>query len=290
MNVRQTNFYHKQAVFYQGQATVYQRQATIYQGQVAFYQGQAIVEVILILSFVMVAFFWGMKYIAMLGDLQFKAHLSSRYVAWEKTVHTNKNDLTIENEISKRILSSKDIPIHSAHDGLPVRSLDTIELDPMLYLKSKTKGYQRQVLWSEVSDTHHPRIVTKDVRINTFSVNVNQKVANFFQLKSGTAKRSELIFIARYHPELNLPHAGFALRSTNVMDYESWQANGSDDIKNKVKRTFGSQILHKAVNVMLKPISLISGSRIKLGIVLPDYVNCESLKNSGNNKVKNQCH
>lgn len=255
-----------------------------------FHQGQAVIEIIVILSFIVVAIFWGMKYIAMLGDLQFKAHLSSRYVAWEKTVHKNKSDLTIQNEISKRILSNKSRPIHSESDAFPVRSLDSIELDSMLYLKSKTKGYQRQVLWSEVSDTHHPRIETKKVKINAFPAKIDQQAAKLFQLSSVTGTSSELTFIARYHPELNLPHAGFGLRSKNVIDYEDWHAKGASDVKSKIKKTFVGQGLQKTVNFMLKPISFISGSRIELGIVLPDYVNCESLKNSGKNKVKNQCH
>jgi len=255
-----------------------------------FHQGQAVIEIILILSFVVVAIFWGMKYIAMLGDLQFKAHLSSRYVTWEKTVHKNKSDLTIQNEISKRILSNKIRPIHSESDALPVRSLDSIELDSMLYLKSKKKGYQRQVLWSEVSDTHHPRIETEKIKTNAFPAKIDQKIAKLFQFNSVTSMSSELTFISRYQPELNLPHAGFGLRSKNVMDYEDWHAKGASDVKSKVKKTFVGQGLQKTANFMLKPISLLSGSRVELGIILPDYVPCESLKISIKNKVKQQCH
>jgi hypothetical protein len=254
------------------------------------YKGQAMIEVVLILSFVVIALFWGMKYIAMLGDLQFKAHLSSRYVAWEKTVHKNKSDLIIQNEVSKRILARKERPIDSRQDALPVRSLESIELDPLLYLKSKTKGYQRQVLWSEKSDTHHPRIETKHIKSSGFSAAVDQQVSKFFRFNPVSAMSSELTFIARYHPELNLPHAGFALRSKNVMDYEAWHAMGANDVKSKVKKTLIGNQIQKTANFMLQPFSLLFGSRIELGIILPDYVSCDALKNSEKNKVKKQCH
>ncbi len=256
-------------------------------------KGQAIIEFIVLSSFVLIAFFWGFRYLYLMSDIQNKAHLSSRYAAWERINYSsdslfNKSNEAVQNEISKRILSNSRRHLNTATDRLDIDSLARIELDPMLYMRSPNRGFQHQILWSEKSDTDFASFRTTKISKNTFNNYIDNVANGILKLDRNDAINSQVTFIARYHPQINLPRAGFAVRSKNAMAYETWSSSGTDHVRRVVRNSIlgaSSGLVLNTINSLSRPIKLLSGSQLEFGKVEPDIVPCERLSGSHGEKL-----
>ncbi len=249
-------------------------------------RGQALLEILVVASFVLVPVLFLIVYLGKVGDLQHRAHEAARYAAWE-SISTNKSPSEISNEINKRFLYGLHKEFDSEKD-LKSTNLDTDRVDP-LYFYSESGKYESALLEADSS-------------FSSASHSNGEPDSEFHQLRQAALdngivgfnlESNGMHFVDVEIPFLNTTRLtledNIKTHSKSAIYAQAWRKVTKNQLKNAIEDSvFGEKAFDNAIfDSMANLAELIGfeeGDGFKPGYIEGDVVPCSRVVGGGNDR------
>lgn len=138
------------------------------------YSGQSMVEFVATITLFILPLFYGMTYLAKVGEASTKTHNAARYSAWERTIYhpsgsgyVTKTNTVIATEANNRIFLQSNEPLDSVQDRVLV-NMNDMDMDPISYLRER--DHNGLPIYGERSFTNNDGGSSSDTPIVNISI------------------------------------------------------------------------------------------------------------------------
>jgi len=261
-------------------------------------KGQGMVGLAVASVFVLVPMAIGIPYMAKVSDARHKLYEASRYSAWERTVYyragasyNRKTDAAVMREINRRVFGLANESVDTVKDRQNV-ALSTLKVDPMLQTYDYGGGTVVPMLQDVNRATNSFNRVSMTVRPqNGRLTRVTNRIAGRgLNLDTSGIQVHDVTMELTKIPQLPLRAGRFEATSRNAMLNGTWNANGPNDVRNRLRNVIASRLLN---NGFVRGVQNLGGTigfrdvrsnSLQWGRVDPDRVACQRLVGASTNR------
>jgi len=248
-------------------------------------RGQGLTEVAIAMALVLVPTFFGVVYIAKVGEAKHKVLEAARYGAWERTIWSRgsgdfnvKSDHDINREINQRIFTPGPKPLNSREDHKDVDP-DSIELEPMLTTYDETTN--REIALFDPIEESLNRLHTDESDIDGLGDVAIDMATELLDLDKGGLHTIDVEIDLL--PERHLAMTNkLVATGRNAIFTGTWSAAGPDSVSDHVENAVPSRVLAKATEALTavgSSVGLTDFDGLEWGYTEPDRVPCQRLMN-----------
>lgn len=262
-------------------------------------KGQGMVGLAVASVFVLVPMAIGIPYMAKVSDARHKLYEASRYSAWERTVYyragasyNRKTDDAVMREINRRVFGLANEPVDTVKDRQSV-ALNTFKVDPMLQTyEYGGGGTVTPILQPANQTTNSYNRVGMVVRPQSGRLSrvTNRIAGRGLNLDRSGIQVHDVTMELTKIPQLPLRAGRFEATSRNAMLNGSWNANGPNDVRNRLRNVIASRLLNNGIVRGIQNLGGTVGFRdvrtnsLQWGRVDPDRVACQRLVGASTNR------
>ncbi|WP_299598363.1 hypothetical protein [uncultured Microbulbifer sp.] len=251
------------------------------------YRGQAMLEFLIVASFVLVPLVFMIAYLGKTGDVRHRAYESARYAAWE-TAKTDKTPTEISYELNRRLISQEFVGFDSVRDRT-ASGTQNAKVSPLYFHTDQNGDYAPLLLINNGQFAQHTHTnSTPDGSAYSARDNfLNNALIDFDLPQNGLVNATINYQLAT---ERNLAQIGsLSPRANNALYTQSWRRLTSNDIKSTLdgavlgERAFNNGVFDQLAN-LASTVGFEEWDDFKPGIVERDVVPCSRVFNGGSNR------